>query len=68
MGDYIWNKDFNLLGSSEDFILDLLKQIRAKDKEIKKLKKQLDKKSNIGLLERLKRGSSDAKHKRGRFV
>ncbi len=70
MGDYYYDKDGNLIVPSEDIIFDLEKQLRSKDKEIKKLKKQIEKnkKSNTGLFERLKRGSSDAKHKRGRFV
>ena len=70
MGDYFYDNDGNLLGPSEVVISDLVKQLAAKDKEIKILKKQIEKnkESSAGLLGRLKRGISDAKHKKGRFV
>ena len=49
MGDYFYDKDGNLLGNSEDVIFDLQEQLKLKDKEIKKLKQQLEKnkKSNV---------------------
>lgn len=42
-GDYFYDSDGNLLGPSEVVVLDLQKQIWAKEKEIKKLKKQIEK-------------------------
>lgn len=42
--------------------------LRRKKNLTQKNQKEKNKKSNAGLLERLKRGSADAKHKRGRFV